>query len=295
MIGNQIKKYRTANGMTQQNLADKLFVTAQAVSRWENGEVEPSLSTITKMAQIFGVTTDEMLGVDEKEPETSDDTEQIVEAPAKMEPKTELKKEGNSDSEQPQRPSLGNCEKCKRPIYRNEELIIKHISVGRHSSTQHIYCIQCEEKAKAERARLMMLAAASRRKKSYIFGGIGAAVVLAILIAVGIFKTPSLIAVGVLAPICTYTLISCLLLENNFVGDMIVGIASRSIHMPGIIFSLDLDGIIWFLTVKLGLFLLSILISIALCLLAIMLGLVVSLFVYPFAIFKSVKHPEKEY
>ena len=64
MIGDQIKKFRTKQGMTQQNLADKLFVTAQAVSRWENGEVEPSLSTITNMAKIFGVSTDEMLGID---------------------------------------------------------------------------------------------------------------------------------------------------------------------------------------------------------------------------------------
>lgn len=292
MIGNQIKKFRTEQGMTQQNLADQLFVTAQAVSRWENGEVEPSLSTITKMAQIFHVTTDEMLGVDAKEPKASAETEQAAEVFAETELKEE--KEEKSVSEQPQKTSLGNCEKCKRPIYKNEELVIKHVSYGRNSSTQHVYCIQCEEKAKAERAQHTAIAAASRRKKSYILGGLGAAVVLAILIAVGVFKTPSLIAVGILAPICTYTLISCLLLENNFIGDMIAGIASRSVQMPGVIFSLNLDGIIWLLTVKLGLFLLSVLISVALFLLAIGLGLVVSAFVYPFALSKSIRHPEKD-
>ena len=83
MIGTQIKKYRTEQGMTQQSLADQLFVTAQAVSRWENGEVEPSLSTIAKLAKIFNVTTDEMLGID---PEPKTEAPQDAEVFAKAEP-----------------------------------------------------------------------------------------------------------------------------------------------------------------------------------------------------------------
>ena len=53
MIGANIKKLRMQHGMTQKNLADKLFVSAQAVSRWENNEVEPSISTILELAKIF--------------------------------------------------------------------------------------------------------------------------------------------------------------------------------------------------------------------------------------------------
>ena len=64
MIGNNIKRLRTQRGMTQKNLADRLFVSPQAVSRWENNEVEPSLGTITEMAKIFNVTTDEILNAD---------------------------------------------------------------------------------------------------------------------------------------------------------------------------------------------------------------------------------------
>ena len=59
--------------------------------------------------------------------------------------------------------------------------------------------------------------------------------------------------------------------------------------MPGLIFELDLDGIIWFLTVKLIFWILGFILA-ALCgILAIGLGLVVSLFVYPFAIIKNIK------
>ena len=49
MIGENIKRYRNEKKMTQQELADKLYVTAQAVSRWEKNEVEPSIATITKI------------------------------------------------------------------------------------------------------------------------------------------------------------------------------------------------------------------------------------------------------
>lgn len=279
MIGDQIKKFRTQNGMTQQNLADKLFVTAQAVSRWENGEVEPSISTIAKMAEIFGVSTDEMLGISTT---TGQETPKPQEQPpANAEPvKEDLP------------PLLGNCETCKRPIYKKEELIIKHY--GR-TSPQHIYCIQCEKKAQEQHLQGLRSLAVSRRKRSFIFGGLGAAVVLAIMIAVCITtQNPALIAAAVAGPITTYTLISCLILNNNFIEDMILGIASRSIHMPGIIFSLSLDGIVWFLTVKLGLLLLSFAISVALFLLAVALGLVLSVFVYPFALAKNINHPEKQ-
>ena len=66
MIGNNIKRLRTERGMTQKALADKLFVSAQAVSRWENNEVEPSITTLTELAKIFGVSADEILGLETK-------------------------------------------------------------------------------------------------------------------------------------------------------------------------------------------------------------------------------------
>ena len=141
----------------------------------------------------------------------------------------------------------------------------------------------------------MIYLAAKRKKRSFILGGLGAAVVLGIMIAVLLnFYNPAVIAATVILPIATFTLISCLILNNNFIWEMIFWITSHSVQMPGVIFSLDLDGIIWLLTVKLGLFLLSVAISIALFLLAIALGLVVSVFVYPFALVKNINHPEDQ-
>ena len=62
MIGENIKKLRASKGWTQKELAEKLFVTAQAVSRWENNEVEPSATTLYEMSKIFEVSIDELFG-----------------------------------------------------------------------------------------------------------------------------------------------------------------------------------------------------------------------------------------
>ena len=63
MIGLKIKELRLKNKMTQKELGEKLYVTSQAVSRWESGEVEPSIATIIEISKIFNITTDELLNI----------------------------------------------------------------------------------------------------------------------------------------------------------------------------------------------------------------------------------------
>ncbi len=60
-IGKFIAVLRKANGMTQKELGDKLFVSDKTVSRWERDECTPELSLIPAIAEIFGITTDELL------------------------------------------------------------------------------------------------------------------------------------------------------------------------------------------------------------------------------------------
>lgn len=67
-IGKFITALRKANGMTQKDLADQLNVSDKTVSRWERDEGAPDLSMIPVIAEIFGVTCDELLRGERKSP-----------------------------------------------------------------------------------------------------------------------------------------------------------------------------------------------------------------------------------
>lgn len=65
-LNEKIKNLRTNSGMSQVQLAERLGITKSAVNAWEAGTNSPSLSYIAKLARIFGVSTDFLLGVNER-------------------------------------------------------------------------------------------------------------------------------------------------------------------------------------------------------------------------------------
>ncbi len=60
-LQDKISKLRKKNGWSQEDLADKLYVTRQAVSKWESGQSLPDVEKIVHMSKLFGVTTDYLL------------------------------------------------------------------------------------------------------------------------------------------------------------------------------------------------------------------------------------------
>ena len=63
-LGDKIKELRKSKGITQEQLADMLLVSSQAVSKWETGVANPDLAHIPDIAKLFDVSTDELLGVE---------------------------------------------------------------------------------------------------------------------------------------------------------------------------------------------------------------------------------------
>jgi transcriptional regulator with XRE-family HTH domain len=61
-IGKTISALRKARNMTQMELADRLNISFQAVSNWERGQTMPDIAKLGELAEIFGVTIDELLG-----------------------------------------------------------------------------------------------------------------------------------------------------------------------------------------------------------------------------------------
>ena len=61
-----IYRLRTKNGLSQDELAGKVFVTRQAVSRWENGETVPNTETLKLLSRLFKVSINTLLGSPQK-------------------------------------------------------------------------------------------------------------------------------------------------------------------------------------------------------------------------------------
>ena len=68
-IGDNIRNFRKRNDLTQEALADRLGVTYQSISRWENGTTYPDLELIPAIADMLSVTVDELLGMPQIEKE----------------------------------------------------------------------------------------------------------------------------------------------------------------------------------------------------------------------------------
>jgi len=68
IVRNSIKKLHEERGMTQDELAEKLNVTRQAVSNWETGKTQPDIETLTRLAEIFDVSVERIIyGSERKE------------------------------------------------------------------------------------------------------------------------------------------------------------------------------------------------------------------------------------
>ena len=76
-LSDKIIRLRKLNGWSQENLAEKLNVSRQTISRWEGATAQPDASNILQLSKLFGVTTDYLLN---DEYESDDDLPKVKEA-----------------------------------------------------------------------------------------------------------------------------------------------------------------------------------------------------------------------
>ena len=65
-LGKQIKKYRSELGLSQDALADKIYVTRQTISNWENGKSYPDIQMLVEISETFDISLDTLLKGDKK-------------------------------------------------------------------------------------------------------------------------------------------------------------------------------------------------------------------------------------
>ena len=60
-LQNQIKKYRTNMELSQEELAEKVYVTRQTISNWENGKSYPDIHSLLLLSNLFGISLDQLI------------------------------------------------------------------------------------------------------------------------------------------------------------------------------------------------------------------------------------------
>jgi transcriptional regulator with XRE-family HTH domain len=286
-VGNHIRECREGMGMTQKDLADKLFVTPQAISRWENGDVEPSVDSLKQMASIFSISVDELV---QDEPVKKEDVVPVTEKQA--EPKL-----------------LGICIKCGRAIYDNENYrhgskIVTHTGrshnhehvtykVGDDSQGSGLICEDCVNRM-LEQKRIAKLQYESDLKKkrstSWVWSVIAGVVGIAISIIMGVSfqkagNQNAAITMYALTPVLGYglfSLIFVLINNNTFVSDIFFEIVSFAfVKMPGVIFSFSPDGLAFLIIIKIIFLIITVLIFAFVVLFAAAISMLLSMFMFP--------------
>ena len=282
-IGEKIKQYRIKSNMTQKDLADKLHVTNQAVSRWENNEAEPSFDTMRAMAGLFGCTMNDFFDMKSKAPEPIREVK-VVERVVPQQTKQ----------------VLALCENCNKPIYDTNDVhrFEKRIYHGRASEMHgYLYCTACndarlaEEQKQAEQKRENEISILKKRRlRSFIWPTIIFAIILAIAISFFRDGDSQTGVFSLVTAFLAFSFAACLFLKNNFLEDLWFDIAEWGfVRLPGVIMEFSLEGLIIGFLIKIILWILGFLLGLLCAILATIVGLVVSIFTYPFALAKNFK------
>lgn len=184
--------------------------------------------------------------------------------------------------------TIGFCKECGIAV--TEENL--------HSKFPKVVCKNChdaeeqkkeEEKEKAlrtdeyNRSRMR-----SRRNLSWIFGGVVALIVL-VLFIVNSFNSPVFgtstanIVGGLVVSYVLFAFVASLFFDG-VVRDVLFWMAERTVQFPGLIFSLDLDGILWYISVKLLFGILGFLAGVLFAILGVLVAMIISPFTYPFTL-----------
>ena len=300
-LGQKLAGYRKLAGLTQQQLGERLNISAQAISKWEKDLAEPALSTLRTLAELYKVSIDVLLDpdaplgvpvIDETENEGTDPEATAVDEEA-------APQENALPSS-----TIGFCKHCG--------IVVNQENVGTTQPT--VLCKQCFENLKAEhegkialeralKERQAQLAAKKReeqalaqkrekesnrrarkglRTKSFVWAGLATALFLTIMIAamVGDFSV-GMLFFTLISSYAVFAFISCLFYDC-FIQDVVIDWMCKSFQAPGLIFTFDLDGIIWLIGMKILFWAIGIAISLAATAIGIFIGLVCAPFVFPF-------------
>lgn len=256
-LGQKIKELRIKSGITQKGLAEKLNVSFQTVSKWENDENEPDIATLKMLSSTFECSIDYLLdnsnmpianvegiNVDKTKEEQKPVTQTIIiqQSPLhvcdichKEIPEDQLRQQTVVD-----RPGHRERPATYKTVYYHKDCLSKQISEERH---------------KAQVARQWQ--ADLQKRRSFGWGIAGGIVALAISLIVMLKNEtcknaihPALaVLYSALIGYAIFAMLYCII-SGSYIAYIFFGCAHFSIKFPGIIFTFDLDGIAFLIGMK---------------------------------------------
>lgn len=296
-VGQKIKRLRNEKNLTQKDLADQVHVTFQTVSKWENDENEPDIGTLRELTKLFGCSMDYLLSEEDEQP-VEEPKQEVVEATPVVAPVEQVTKTIIIHQNE-----LHVCARCGEDI-NEEDLVSEDITKkerhGRSTRTvsvgqtfYHKACFEQVKKERADAARRVKLEKAKIAKRR-CFGWGFAAGTIALGISLWIFLSnpqyfhPALgVALSLLAGYAIFSMIYCIL-SGSYIGDVFVWCASASIRLPGIIFTWDLEGLIFLVVMKIFLSILAFLFGILALGFAIAFSSTLGMFSFPFVLIHNI-------
>ena len=296
-LGSKIKQCRTEIGLTQKELAEKLNVAFQTVSKWENGTTEPDIYTLKELAKLFRCSVDDLIS---DEAALRKETPQPAVTPAPViEQKTIIIHQRE----------LHVCTRCKKDIP-EDQLDIDRVAHKEHHGraihttyTDEYYhkdCLALTRKERAE-AEARQIAANARKAKKKCFGwgivaGIGAlAISLVVMLTTGKNDINPALAVllSVIIGYAGFADLYCIL-SGSYIDDVFTDVFTWSIKFPGIIFSWDLGGFAWLIAMKILFAILGFLFGLFAAAAAIVISAVLAAVSFPFILIHNHKTQYKD-
>ncbi len=288
-FGEKIKKLRTEANLTQKDLAEKLNVSFQTISKYENDTNEPDLQTIKKLAQLFNCSIDYLFSDKNEDEETKEDNKENVDPVVNL-------------------PTLAKCVECGKEIKDHDDLhnisrntapgIVENVSIcssclARHKELDR----KRDELAKRMKSSSTEAKVTLEKKTLLTFSIIGAIVafIIALVLSIVYFNKDNLaigITVAIVAPIfSSYTIFATIfcIFSYSYIGEIFESIASWSIRLPGLIFTMDFEGIAWLIAMKILFAILGFMLSVFVFLLAVSVSALFSIFSFPFIFPKEMK------
>ena len=247
-----IKELRLKNGLTQKNLADSLYVTYQAVSRWENGDTEPSFDTLKQMCKIFNCTVSDIFETREDDNKTNGE---LV------------------------------CAKCGKVITDESEAC----QCKQCECDKGILCDACSKEIAFEAKEKHKKTLKNRRISVFILcpilllSCVGCAIYFYFTSSIGLMIT--FLALGIFL----FCSVSTLLFRNTFVSYLFEGIFKWGQDQYRLIFGLDFDSKLFLKIAKILFAVLASPIVVVVYLIVAIISLIFGFFMYPVALIGNIK------